>query len=334
MKQKIRTSLCITAAACCLLLSGCKNSAAYDYNLDEYVKLPAYKTIAVDKNATDYRMGLEYTNYSNLSSQEDVITDTELTEGTVQILDTALIDYVGKKDGVAFEGGTASGYELQIGSSSFIDGFESGLIGAKIGETLDLHLTFPENYKSEELAGQPVVFTVTVKGITRPTVPEVTNELAKQLGYDSAAEYHADIEKDYLSSYVWNNFISDVQVLQYPQTEIDDYVNRSLNKLKEQAKSQGTTMESYLSSNGYTVEEYRQTLTEQYAKPRMMQIMTAYSIARKENITVVDDEIDTYISENYSSDSLDKSDRQDIADALLVQKVVEYLAGNAVDAKS
>ena len=82
------------------------------------------------------------------------------------------------------------------------------------------------------------------------------------------------------------------------------------------------------------MEEYRQTLTEQYAKPRMMQIMTAYSIARKENITVVDDEIDTYISENNLSDSLDKSDRQDIADALLVQKVVEYLAGNAVDAKS
>ncbi|MBQ7089512.1 MAG: FKBP-type peptidyl-prolyl cis-trans isomerase, partial [Clostridia bacterium] len=107
-----------------------------------------------------------------------VTYEEDIKEGTVQKGDTCAIDYIGKKDGVAFEGGTGS-YDLEIGSGSFIPGFEEGLIGKKIGSTVDLNLTFPENYGNEELNGQDVVFTVTIKKVTtRKVYKELTDELA------------------------------------------------------------------------------------------------------------------------------------------------------------
>jgi len=111
-----------------LSFSGCKKSGVvFDCNLDEYVTLAPYDGCVIDTNSTDYQMGIAYTNYSNLQNAGEMFDDEELTSGEVKPLDTVNIDYVGKKDGVAFEGGTAAGYDLTIGSSSFIDGFEEGL---------------------------------------------------------------------------------------------------------------------------------------------------------------------------------------------------------------
>ena len=106
-------------------------------------------------------------------------------EGTVEEGDVANIDYEGKKDGVAFDGGTYEGYDLTIGSGTFIPGFEEGLVGAEIGSTIELPLTFPEEYGNEELAGQDVVFTVTINSVTR--YKELDDELAAALS-DGEAE--------------------------------------------------------------------------------------------------------------------------------------------------
>ncbi|MCD8301351.1 MAG: trigger factor [Clostridiales bacterium] len=137
-----------------------------DYDVTDYVTLPAdYMELTVELSSSyevtdgDVREYIE--EYILPSYPVYVETDkTEVEEG-----DTVNIDYVGTQDGVAFDGGTAEGYDLTIGSGTFIDGFEDGLIGVAVGDTVDLDLTFPEDYSNEDLAGQDVVFTVTVNSI-------------------------------------------------------------------------------------------------------------------------------------------------------------------------
>lgn len=144
-----------------------------EYSALDYVTLGEYKGLAVElasMEATEEQV-MDQINY-NVSLADAAET---VTEGTVEDGDTATIDYEGKLDGVAFDGGTAKSYELEIGSGTFIDGFEEGLIGVEIGATVDLPLTFPENYHSEDLAGKEVIFTVTVHEVSR--VPELSDDL-------------------------------------------------------------------------------------------------------------------------------------------------------------
>ena len=137
----------------------CAALAVFKSSLSKYIDLGEYKGIEVDTSSDGF--GVYYDNQIS-SDVANYDLYVRKTEGRVEDGDTANIDYVGKKDGVAFDGGTADGYDLVIGSGSFIDGFEDGLIGAEIGSTVDLNLEFPDDYQSEELAGKAVVFTVTV----------------------------------------------------------------------------------------------------------------------------------------------------------------------------
>lgn len=138
-------------------------------DVSKYVTIGEYKGLTLDNTVeavtddmVDGRIKEELQNKAE-----------EVTEGSVQNGDVVTINYVGTKDGVAFDGGTANNYELTIGSGTFIDGFEDGIIGMKKGETKDLDLTFPEEYSSEELAGQEVVFKVTLQSFKR--APELTD---------------------------------------------------------------------------------------------------------------------------------------------------------------
>ena len=143
-------------------LTGCGKKAKrqlYNDKLSKYITLADYKGLKVDTKSDEFKKYYDNMISSDVSSNNLYV---KKTEGTVANGDTANIDYTGKKDGVAFDGGTAAGYDLTIGSNSFIDGFESGLIGKKIGDTVDLNLKFPENYSSTELAGKAVVFTVKI----------------------------------------------------------------------------------------------------------------------------------------------------------------------------
>ena len=149
----------------CLLLSfaGCKQDKGrelYNLNLEKYVELGDYMGVKVDTKSDDFKQ-IENSLISSDVANYDLYVVKK--EGKVEKGETVNIDYEGKKDGVAFEGGTAKGYNLTIGSGQFIDGFEDGLIGKEVGTTVDLNLTFPENYGNEELNGADVVFTVKIK---------------------------------------------------------------------------------------------------------------------------------------------------------------------------
>lgn len=215
-----------------------------------------------------------------------------------------------------------------IGSSSFIEGFEKGLLGKKIGETVDLQLTFPKGYHVAELAGKDVVFTVTVNSISRPKMPEITDEIINKLGYSSETEYNEELKKTYVNDYIWNLAIQNSKVIKYPEKEVENFIDDKVNYVKDEAEQAGTTLENYFSQNGLTEKEYREYLAD-YANSYVMQKMIFYSVARKENIEVQDTEIETFAKENFNGTELSDEDRLLVYESLLQQKVCDFLVSKA-----
>ena len=190
MKKK----LAVLAAGICalsLFLTGCSGEISNDY-----VTITKYKGVEIDKVDADAVSDNDVEAQIN-SVLQSKSTTTEVTDRAAQTGDTVTIDYEGKKDGVAFDGGTATDAQLTLGSGQFIDGFEDGVVGHNIGDTFDLDLTFPENYGNEDLAGQAVVFTVTLKGISQTDVPELTDEFVQSVSDTSKTveEYKKEIKK-------------------------------------------------------------------------------------------------------------------------------------------
>lgn len=166
--------------------------------LSDYITLGKYKGLEIKPEELKVTEEALQNLLKKKLQESSYVTYTEnITTGTVQNEDTCSIDYVGKKDGVAFEGGTGS-KDLKIGSGTFIPGFEEGLIGKKIGSTVNLNLTFPENYHNKELQGQAVVFTVTIHKVARNVFAELTDELATTLdkSVKNAEEYMTKLEKE------------------------------------------------------------------------------------------------------------------------------------------
>ncbi len=204
--MKKRITALLAAAAAALMLTGCgdsnpaylKNITASDYvELCDYSNIPI--TVAAETEVTDDMVDnyVNYTLSSDASYQE--VTDHD----TVENGDTVNIDYTGTKDGEKFDGGSATGYDLVIGSGSFIDGFEDGLIGHKVGETVELNLTFPDDYSNTDLAGQDVVFTVTINKIEQLVTPELTDEwVAEQdISNVSTVDEYKDYVRNQLQTY-------------------------------------------------------------------------------------------------------------------------------------
>ena len=280
------------------IATGCgntkKNRILYsDVNLSKVVELAEYKNISVKTDSDEFKEV-----YDSIIS--DDVADNNLyvkkTEGKVASGDVANIDYVGKKDGVAFEGGTDSGYDLEIGSNSFIDGFESGLIGVEIGSTVDLDLKFPENYGNEELNGKAVVFTVTVNYVTtdEERKPE---DYYKELDFESLEEYEADAKDRAIKSFLIEKITSDSKVKSYPEKDIDILYKSAKNTVEMNIQSQyGIDFATYLSYVGQTEEQFKESIISEKIKPSMDSQMIIYAILDKENIKFEQKEIDAEVN--------------------------------------
>jgi trigger factor len=312
---------------------------------------------ATELNVLDYvelcdYMGLELTKDVDEVTDDDVqsyieSTAIELTaeDATVADGDTAVIDYVGTLDGEAFDGGTASGYELEIGSDTFIDGFEDGLIGVQNGETVELNLTFPDDYSNEDLAGQAVVFTVTVNAIKR--VPqELTDEwLAANTAYTSLAEYQAqvraDLEQDAqdtaqltLESDALDNVINNSTVKKYFKSMVEDGESQYESYVTTYASYYGMDLDSFLEAQGMSDDDYEETKAQQgisYATAYMI----IKAIAQLEGLTTEDEEYQNILSDvaaqySMTADSLSSVYGEDVVEASIMSEyVMEYLANNA-----
>ncbi len=342
------------AMAASVLMSGCgdkKDISSVDAS--KYVKLGDYKGLSVSVNDTTVSdKEVEETVSSNLSAKG---TMTAVTGRAVQNGDTVNIDYVGTKDGVAFNGGTAQGYDLVIGSGTFINGFEDGLIGHETGEKVALNLTFPENYGSAELAGQDVIFDVTINSISENVVPELDDAVAKELDPEVStkeeyiAKIKANLEKskqESARSEVYGDLLEKVEANseivsgnELPSWLIDSIVEEQKTTFEANIKAYGMTMESYLSSFGMTqeqLEEEIRTYAESYAKQELL----VHALAQAEGIKVTDEDLKkayAEYAEKYGYASVDAflstlkehKGEENFKEATLTEAVEKFLFDNA-----
>lgn len=349
MKRRL---LAVTAIICLFVtmgLTGCGSSNPYEgMNFEEYVKLAEYKGLErseINVSVSDEEVQTQIR--SNLNATAETV---EKTDGVVKDGDTANIDYEGKKDGVAFEGGTAAGYDLVIGSNTFIDGFEAGLIGKEVGGTYDLPLTFPEDYGSEELAGQDVVFTVTINSVKTKKVPEYTDEWIKEntdvdtkydyekMVKDQLLENKEETAKNNIMAELWNQVVDGSKVTQYPQELVDQYVAEIEAQYELMAETYGMDIEAIWEQEGIDSQEAYDAKNEQAAKAYVKEQLIMYNIAELEGLTYSEDEADeirTAIDEaGFDDETFKQQYGQDIESyidaALTFSKVSEFIYDNAV----
>ena len=318
------------------------------YKALDYVTVGEYKDLPVELDpvlATDEDVMAEVNNQVAYHDAYDV-----LTEGTVAEGDIANIDYEGKKDGVAFEGGTAQGYDLEIGSGTFIPGFEEGLVGVAVGDTVDLPLTFPEQYYSEELAGAEVVFTVKVNSIKK--VPELSSELVNKLSdgmYSTIDAYLANVrttleeeQKQAQDSITTNELMTQLYntctVNDYPQELVDYSLKEMNNYYTGFAESYGMTLEDFVQQYfGMDIDTYNQE-SEAAVKSSLEQELILAAVAESEGIDQLSDEeyaegCSRY-AENLGYDSADAFradyDENKIRASLVMDKAMAFVKDNAM----
>ena len=263
-------------------------------DFDKALTLAEYKGITLDTSSDEYGEFYDNVIVSDIKNNSLYI---EKTEGTVSEGDIANIDYVGKKDGVAFEGGTDEGYDLEIGSNSFIEGFESGLIGAEIGKTIDLNLTFPENYGNEELNGADVVFTVTVNSVQTTDGVE-PKDIYEDLGYKTLKEYENDVKERATENYFLNLVRSKSEIKEYPDEDVKTLKTQIKDALNNNFTSYyGMSLESYLTQNGMTMIDFENNLLNNQVKPLIAETMPLYAILDKEGVKITDEDIETKLDE-------------------------------------
>lgn len=345
--KKQRVSAIVLAGIMMVSMTGCGNSKARAYS--KYVTLGDYKGIEYTKTVAEVT---EDDIQSQVDSFVEGLSETnEVTDRAIKDGDIVNIDYVGTKDGEEFEGGSSEGYDLTIGSDSFIDGFEDGLIGHNIGEEVSLDLTFPENYGSEDLAGQDVNFKVTINSISTKTTPELTDDLVKDnTDYDTIDAYKESIREDLEASNessaeqqaesdIFDKVVENCKITGYDEDEVKELVDEQFDSFKSTAESYqsyGYSYEDVLSMNGYESEdELKKGITE-YVKKYLDQKMVLYCIADKEGIKASSDETDKKVQEYM--DTYNVTDKDEVYDyfgddyfelQVLSEKVMEFLKENA-----
>ncbi len=354
MKKIVVTLLMLTISV--MVFAGCgkkfddssKNLNKID--VDKYVlKLGEYKGLEVSGTK-------EVINDESVNSYIEVMRSyskvpVEVTGRAVQSGDIANIDFEGKLDGVAFDGGTAQGYDLTIGSGSFIPGFEDGLIGLNVGDTKDLDLTFPEDYGNKELAGKAVVFTVKVNKISESTMPTLDDEFVKNLGITDCetVEQLKAVVREELENNAEAAYQNDLQMKamnaliekcefaeQYPQGIVDYYKEMFNNNIENQAIQMGMTLDDFITNYYGIAKEEFDTTIEDGAKTSSRQALICMKIANTEKLQVTDEELDEAIEANYANFGFESAeaykengDMEEYKNQLLIGKVLDFLVENA-----
>lgn len=283
-------------------------------NVEKYVTIAEYKGIALDHSVAGVTdENVEKRVAQNLQGKSEEVTDKD---AVIQNGDTATINFVGTKDGVAFEGGTANNYDLVIGSGTMIPGFEEGILGMKKGETKDITVTFPENYQSSELAGQEAVFQITVQSFKRP--PELTDTwAAANTDYKTADEYRASVRtqleqeaqdqaESSLRSTAWTTVYSNSEVVEYPEKDIEEATQEFRSQIEAYAKQGNMELEDFVESQGVSMDDF-EAQCQQYAQNKVKQNLIIQGIMDAEGMTLEDEEslaIQNELVEKYASGDL------------------------------
>lgn len=317
-----------------------------EYSYADYIELGNYKGIEYEEQDTTVTdEDVEDNIQSTLEAATEVKEDK--TKKTVEDGSIANIDYTGKVDGKEFDGGSAEGYDLEIGSGSFIDGFEDQLIGMKVGEEKTIKVTFPEDYQSEDLAGKDAEFDVKVNYIGKEVVPELTDEYAKEnLEADSVEDYKKTVRKELeeskeanaeatIQNTVWSKVVDNAK-------EKKDFPEDMISYQRDQLETQYS---SYAEMYGMEVDDFMQTMTgmslDDCAKDSVKRTMVASLLIQKEKIELSDKEYKEKLEDlasEYQYDSaeeFEKANGKDIIEEyILNEKLLDYLVSQGKQTKA
>ena len=306
------------------------------------VKLGQYKGLEAPK--AEVKVAAADVN-ARLKEMADRNSRLVSVERAVKKGDTADIDFEGFDNGVAFDGGKGENFDLEIGSGSFVPGFEEQLIGMKAGEEKDIDITFPENY-TPELAGKPVVFHVKVNEVKVKEVPAIDDEFAKDVSeFDTLKDLKADIKKkmtaerteaaqrafeDVLMAKVAEGVEADI-----PQEMVELQAERMMEQFKQQLASQGIPFDQYLQMTGTTEADFRKQADGPAAEQVKMDLAVE-AIIKAEGLEASDEDVENEmksVAEKYGMD-LDTVKKylrpEDVKEQVIREKVVKLVADNAV----
>ncbi len=312
------------------------------------VTLGEYKGVTVSKadiTVTEEEIDAEIAKVQEQNAREITVEDRPIANG-----DTAVIDYEGFVDGVAFEGGKGENHPLVIGSHSFIDGFEDALIGKNAGESCDVNVTFPEEYHAAELAGKPAVFKCTVKSVKTKELPEADDEFAAEVSeFDTLAEYREDLKKtlseqkekdartkkedDAVAQAVAN------ATMDIPEPMVESTQRQMAEDFAYRLQMQGLKLEQYFQFTGLDSKKFLEQMKPQ-AEKRIQTRLVLEAVVKAENITVSDEELEEELQKmaaQYQME-LDKvkeivgeEEKKQITMDLAVAKAVTLIADSAVE---
>ncbi|MBQ8374533.1 MAG: trigger factor [Clostridia bacterium] len=253
---------------------------------------------------------------ADLQAEIDKLLDrnarkVEITDRAAQNGDIVNIDFVGTVDGVKFDGGEAEGYDLTLGSGSFIPGFEEQVVGMNIGESKDVNVTFPENYQAAELKGKAAVFAVKLNGITAKELPELTDEFIKDATGDESVEAYkqktterlqANLDRranDATENSILEAIAANTEV-EIPQAMIEREIDSLVQKFEYQLMYQGLKLADYLDFLKVTEADFRANYAEQATKNVKSQLIISH-IIEAEKIEATEEEVDAKIAEQAAS---------------------------------
>ncbi len=271
-----------------------------EVNLGDYKDLEV--SVEATKEVTDEEID-EKIEHERNNLAELVLKEDEAVEG-----DTVVIDFLGSVDGVEFDGGKGDNFSLELGSGQFIPGFEEQLVGKKAGETIDVNVTFPENYQAEDLAGKDAKFVTKIHEVKAKEVPALDDELAKDIDEEVdtldelKAKYQKELEESKETAYedavegaALELAVENAEIVELPEEMLHDEVHRAMNEFMGNMQQQGISPEMYYQLTGSSEED----LHKQYeadADKRVKTNLVIEAIAKAENFEASDEEIESEIT--------------------------------------
>lgn len=312
------------------------------------VKLGEYKGVKIekiDREVTEEDMMAEINRERDSNARNITVEDRPVKDG-----DMTVIDFEGFVDGVAFEGGKGEDYPLTIGSGAFIPGFEEQLVGAEIGNEVEVKVTFPEDYQAEELQGKEAVFKCTVKEIREKEIPELDDEFASEVSeFDTLAEY-----KEYVRKNLTEKKEKDAEAareneavqaaveaseIEIPEAMLETQQRQMVDEFAQRITMQGMSMEQYMQFTGATYEKMIEQVKPQ-AEERIRARLVLEAIVKAENIAATDEEFEEELktmAEVYQmeidkvKELMGEREKKNIMQDLAVRKAAEFVAKNAVE---
>ena len=310
------------------------------------VELGEYKGLSVEKKT--YEVTEEEVAKKLKEMQEKNARVESKEEGTVENGNIAVIDFKGFVDGEAFQGGEGHDYSLEIGSKTFIDTFEEQLVGAKVNDTVEVNVTFPENYGKEELNGKPAKFEVTIKEIKVKELPELDDEFAKETSeFDTIAELKADIttkleaanaeraDREFEEAVI--NAVAENAKVEIPAVMVEKEVDKMVQNLQQRLQYQGLNLEQYFQFTGTDEEKMREYMRENAATKVKVDLVLE-AVEKAENIDATEEEIKekaVEVAKMYSASEDDKmvellmqSQQAALRSDVITNKAVKFLLEN------